>query len=1347
MQTARKNIQKDMIRQSVGRVFFCDFFNVKVKTFAPFLLFAFLFILSSSTTVSAQVELIFNDTTPTLETGTALSQGARYRFDNVAPGTDALVTLSLFSGGAVLVNLDDNTSNANRFQPVIRTNGANVTAYIRFDFQLVAAGTSTARTVPSVYLSAQDIDGSGVANSIREWVEFSGTNAVTVAAPTLLSSATAVAGGTRYIQSDSINNQAGIGTDNRFEMYTTLNSSLSTFTIVGGNTVGSASCAVGDAGCDRLNSYAFDAASSNASTPAPDVYVTKSAPSLVNQNTSFTYTITAHNNGPTTAHGATITDTLPSNFTITGFGCTATGGAVCPALTSPTNVFIPTFPSGGEVVVTITGNASTTGTVTNSVTISPPNGSTDPNTSNNTATVNTNVVPVANLSVVKSQRQGTSGTFQTTALSINQNSTIQYQILVTNGGTATATNAVLSDTVPSNITGLTVVSATGASGTTVCSASFETSPNQNVLTGNFSAPSGGTCTVILQGTVSTVGSVTNTARIIPANIAVTGDPDCSGSPTVTCTGNNVSSVTATVAAVYSITGNVFEDIYYSGGAGRSLASSGGTGRGGATVEIYNSSGAFVSSATTASSGSIGQFQLVNIPAGTYTVRVVNSTVTSSRGGSGLIGVQTFRTNNGTADTARIGGEVPNKIDAAANVTNATLASLTTAITTAQSIGAVTVSSSNVTGMDFGFNFDTIVNVNDSGQGSLRQFITNANAMSGADTSIFMISDGAAHSGLQAGLPNQLTSGVAIITLSSNLPAITDSNLTLDGTSQTTNIGNTNSGNLGTGGTVGVDGFTLSTVARPEVQINDGALNLTLGIDLQAASATVRGISIYGFGTATNNDANANIRIGAAAIYATIEQNIIGTTASSFTDLGAGTRSGGDNVRLVAASGAAIRNNLIGYSAGKGIEAGGGSTGNLVQNNEIRGNAIGNPNLDGIDIESATSISNTVRGNLFADNEGVGIDSYLSGGGNTIVNNTVTNNGIGSNGETAGVRIYGSGSIIDRNIIYANYGAGVQVTSASSSNTITRNSIYANGTITSKLGAAASNQIGIDLQSPGNNETAGTAPFVTVNDNGDADSGGNGLLNFPVLENARILNGNLILTGFAAPNATLEFFVAAPDASGFGEGQTYLFTLTEGSGSDTDAGNATYASPFNSLNVGTDTTNRFLFSIPLPSNVAVGTSVTATATLSSSTSEFSNAVTVANAPPNIGLIKAVSPDGIQLPGVDLTYSITFTNTGGQGAANFRLTDPDPSNVSMRLNTNTDFKLGSVTNSLGTTGLSATVEYSNDNGATFSYTPVSAGGGAPAGYDRNVTHLRWNFTGTLSNSAPNNTGNISFIVRIR
>jgi uncharacterized repeat protein (TIGR01451 family) len=144
--------------------------------------------------------------------------------------------------------------------------------------------------------------------------------------------------------------------------------------------------------------------------------------------------------------------------------------------------------------------------------------------------------------------------------------------------------------------------------------------------------------------------------------------------------------------------------------------------------------------------------------------------------------------------------------------------------------------------------------------------------------------------------------------------------------------------------------------------------------------------------------------------------------------------------------------------------------------------------------------------------------------------------------------------------------------------------------------------------------------------------------------------------------------------------------------------------------------------------------------------------LSTSPPSVSLCKTIlgqpcpPPALTGLPGTDLAYVITFNNTGGSSAASFVITDPIPSN--------TDFKVGSVTSSLGTTGLSLTlvtpndrITYSNNGGATWVYTPVSGGGGAPAGYDRNVTHIRWSFIGSLSQTAPNNTGNVGFTVRIR
>lgn len=140
----------------------------------------------------------------------------------------------------------------------------------------------------------------------------------------------------------------------------------------------------------------------------------------------------------------------------------------------------------------------------------------------------------------------------------------------------------------------------------------------------------------------------------------------------------------------------------------------------------------------------------------------------------------------------------------------------------------------------------------------------------------------------------------------------------------------------------------------------------------------------------------------------------------------------------------------------------------------------------------------------------------------------------------------------------------------------------------------------------------------------------------------------------------------------------------------------------------------------------------------------NSITISalNPPvPNIGLQKSVTPTAPAqtIPSADLAYAIAFTNSGTAGAASLVITDPIPAS--------TDYKIGANTSALGTTGLSVVVAYSNNGGSTYVYTPVSGAGGAPSGYDRSVTHIRWTFSGTLSQSSPNNSASIGFTARIR
>jgi uncharacterized repeat protein (TIGR01451 family) len=142
-------------------------------------------------------------------------------------------------------------------------------------------------------------------------------------------------------------------------------------------------------------------------------------------------------------------------------------------------------------------------------------------------------------------------------------------------------------------------------------------------------------------------------------------------------------------------------------------------------------------------------------------------------------------------------------------------------------------------------------------------------------------------------------------------------------------------------------------------------------------------------------------------------------------------------------------------------------------------------------------------------------------------------------------------------------------------------------------------------------------------------------------------------------------------------------------------------------------------------------------------------TIDAGPPIISLVKSVNPAGPQVPGADLTYSIDYTNTGGKPASSFIIIDPNMANADPleRVFHNLDFKIGSMTSAPGTTGLVASYSYSNDGGSTWTYTPVSGGGGAPAGYDRNVTNIRWTFAGNLNYVSPNNTGSVGFVARIR
>jgi hypothetical protein len=426
-------------------------------------------------------------------------------------------------------------------------------------------------------------------------------------------------------------------------------------------------------------------------------------------------------------------------------------------------------------------------------------------------------------------------------------------------------------------------------------------------------------------------------------------------------------VSIAVAGI-NISGIVFEDPNYGGSAGRPFSTPTTSGRDGAIVELYSSTGTYITNTTTSGGGN---YTFTGVAPGDYQVRVVNSTVTSSRpnptSATGLVAVQTYRTNASIAGSVtpvidRVGGEKPAEIDAPANTT-ATLATLNGVTNQqVQSLTTVKVASSAVSGVDFGYNFDTIVNTNDSGQGSLRQFIRNSNALSNTglaqalpasitapqdvsgtpvnlsayETSIFMIPDpnndprvatgtGLGQINLAASAPEGGSGSAFVINLTSaNLDDITDPFTSIDGRTQTVNIPT-----ISNGSDLNVNLASDSESTGPEVVINATSNDDTAIIDTRASNTIFHSIGVtgasgvkWGIRSSQNGD---NISGG------TKISNFILDNLTIF-------RMNSCGVFLVNADNAVIRNSVIrdlGFDTGQlcdGIQVRRGSSNTLIDNN-------------------------------------------------------------------------------------------------------------------------------------------------------------------------------------------------------------------------------------------------------------------------------------------------------------------------------------------------------------------------------------------------------------------------------
>lgn len=514
----------------------------------------------------------------------------------------------------------------------------------------------------------------------------------------------------------------------------------------------------------------------------------------------------------------------------------------------------------------------------------------------------------------------------------------------------------------------------------------------------------------------------------------------------------------------------------------------------------------------------------------------------------------------------------------------------------------------------------VTNTDDSGPGSLRQAILDANANTGADDIAFLIPGGGVHTiTLASALPNIYQVTIDGYTQPGAKPNLlqsgTDAILLIEVNGANLPIGIATLplgvGNMGVGG----GGVIRGLVINGDVSILTSS-NRVSGcyVGTNAAGSALAGtrgfINISGISTNSNTvggmtPADRNIIANGAGVTGDafprpsgngIQGNYVGVSADgqSFIKptasigivqsdnnviggpvLAAGNVIAG-GVGLGSANNCLVQNNRIGTdasgmvasSAASGISLGGSSHNfSTATNNSVTQNIIINSiivNSPPVPVSAAVRLSRTNSNTINANLIGVGADGKTRLGSQS--HGISLRDFAGSN--TIGGLNPGDGNIIvfdGPNQTSTDPQAPAGITDAGSLgspglNFINGNSISGNG------------GLGIDLAANG----------VTPNDAGDAD----GVQNYPVLSSATFANGTVRVTGLlnslASTSFRVEFFGNdSADPSGYGQGQSYLgFTNVTTDGN----GNASFDVTF-----------------PVP---ASSTAISSTATGPTGTSEFS-----------------------------------------------------------------------------------------------------------------------------------------------
>nr|WP_121273851.1 gliding motility-associated C-terminal domain-containing protein [Pedobacter schmidteae] len=257
-----------------------------------------------------------------------------------------------------------------------------------------------------------------------------------------------------------------------------------------------------------------------------NIRIIKSGPADITAGEQIVHKLRIVNEGPSNAPGVVINDLIPAGINGVSWSAVAQNGATLTSAASGTgNVNLTAnIPAGtAEVDVTITGmvdaGATDKSIIKNTATANLPAGSpvTDPDLSSNTSTVNTKVNLDTELKVSKSGPE-----------TVNVGDRIDYQIIVKNGGLSDIVNAMITDYVPNDVAVSSWTASTTGNGSLTSPATGNT--NTINVTGNIPATTGGVTSSIV---INITGTVKNTAGATFTNTATVVANDIRESSVVT----------------------------------------------------------------------------------------------------------------------------------------------------------------------------------------------------------------------------------------------------------------------------------------------------------------------------------------------------------------------------------------------------------------------------------------------------------------------------------------------------------------------------------------------------------------------------------------------------------------------------------------------------------------------------------------------------------------------------------------------------------------------------------------------------------------------------------------------